>query len=119
MMGPFYAAPYSAPKMTQTTIGTISLGSGWLWVPVGLLVMVALRGNITARWRGLAVERCVEAISELGVGGIIAWPEEFPNEKNARCGCQRWLKGWVKEQGPDTAERVINKAVRRLKKGKR
>lgn len=110
----------SDATVTQTTIGTIQLTSGWLWGPVGLLVMVALQRDRKARWAGRAALRCISTIdsmpkhfrerSDFTAFAVQQIIEQWVAAKNR----PRWWD-WGDKDGP---ERVINKAVNRLKKEK-
>lgn len=125
LMGPVYAGPGS--PVTQTTIGTISLGSGYLWAPVALLVGVALQRDRKARWRGMGLRRVATTLkygpsilSRPGPGGLHPSAAKMccdALERNIEANNQPpgpwspWY--WGRKDGP---EREIAAAVKRLKK---
>lgn len=131
-MGPVYAGPYS--PTTQTTIGTIALGSGWLWAPVGLLGAFL---SYIIRCRGVAVRRQVGAISGLQelAETVLRTAEGHPGGRdssveaaNIQDGLERRIElasnSWwcslkiASRWRRDGAERCIHRSVKRLKKRK-
>ena len=83
---------------------------------------IIMGGAVVALWsiardRRKAVDRLTAAIEE--ASSVVAWPEAFPDEQNARCGCRRWLKGWIAQQGLDATGRIIARSVERMTKEKR
>lgn len=88
----------------QTTIGTIALGSGWLWAPVGLLAAVV--PSLIARRRRRAVDRLTRWIE--------AMPDDSPRQKlkrNVEFNSDRRLS-----PAPDASARIIARSVKRMKR---
>lgn len=125
--GPIDAS--DSARVSQTTIGTIQLTSGWLWGPVGLLVMVALQRDRVARWRMGGLSRIVGTLKggpDLLVRKVAHLCDRVETKKICDA-IEREIERQNRPPGPwnwwyltrrDGPEREIARAVRRLKKGK-